>query len=160
MVSRKDLRKILIIDSSDLCQRLYSMILRPLRRDDIAIHHAYDGLEALRILHRNPDIDLVIMDIELPSLSGLDLLRLRESENFFGTIPIIVASENASPETIAEVRGIGVAAFLAKPLKPEDLRQVIHKLFPQRLSVVGGKSAADTSPRGIGTDAGCSTLLN
>jgi CheY-like chemotaxis protein len=160
MVTRDHLRKILIIDGSDPCQRLYSMILRPLRRDDIAIYHAYDGLEALKVLHRNPDIDLVIMDIELPSLSGLDLLRLRESDDFFGAIPIIVVSANGSPETIAEVRSTGVAAFLSKPLKPDDLHRVIGRLFPHRYRVVGGEGSAPQASCGAGEVSGQGSLPN
>lgn len=88
---------------------------------------ASDGMEALE-LARTQRPDVVVLDLMLPGLSGLDVLsRLREEANQ-NNLPIVVIS--AWSDAREEALAAGADRFVLKPFVPDDLRAVVEELVP------------------------------
>ena len=74
---------------------------------------ANNGLEALKILKENPDIDAIVTDINMPIMNGLDMIK---KINDLGiNIPIIVMSAHTEAEYITKAKEYGVSEYLLKP---------------------------------------------
>jgi len=115
---------------------LYAEDLRDLRelmrlilqRAGYEIETVADGAEALRRLHApRADFDLLITDHHMPVLNGLELVRQLPAIPFRGKI--IVFSSEIDPAVHREYHRLGVALILAKPIRPEALRQVLAQLL-------------------------------
>lgn len=75
--------------------------------------------------------DLIIMDIQLPRLSGLDAIRRLRAEPRTAHIPVIVITSFALAGDEQKARDAGAAAYLAKPYSPRGLLQMVRQLAPE-----------------------------
>jgi two-component system cell cycle response regulator DivK len=75
--------------------------------------------------------DLVIMDIQLPKLSGLDATRELRADPATADIPIVVITSFALAGDDDKARDAGATAYLAKPYSPRELLEIIRKLAPE-----------------------------
>ena len=108
-------KKILIVDDEEAIVRLLAYHLE---RDGYDTLAAYDGKTALKII-REHDLDLVILDIMLPEISGWDVLRVARSEG--KSFPVILLS--ARDEEVDRVAGLELGAddYVTKPFSPREL---------------------------------------
>ncbi|HQU71604.1 MAG TPA: response regulator [Calditrichia bacterium] len=87
----------------------------------------FNGEEALNKV-KNQQYDLLITDISMPRLNGIELInKIRKIDK---TIPIMVVSGKLDHELIADLRKMAVKYILPKPIKPVDFRNMIGQLFP------------------------------
>jgi two-component system sensor histidine kinase BarA len=92
---------------------------------NIIVISATSGAEALDMIDQQ-HIDLVLMDLEMPEMSGFETTRqLRQMDGQGKTVPVIALTAHAFPEKRREVMSIGMNDLLAKPYKPEQLYQMI-----------------------------------
>jgi two-component system, cell cycle response regulator DivK len=75
--------------------------------------------------------DLILMDIQLPKLSGLDATRQLRADPKTAGIPIIVITSFALSGDSEKAKDAGASAYLAKPYSPRELLQMIRKLVPE-----------------------------
>lgn len=75
--------------------------------------------------------DLILMDIQLPKLSGLDATRMLRADPKTAAIPIIVITSFALSGDDQKAKNAGASAYLAKPYSPRELLQMIRKLVPE-----------------------------
>jgi CheY-like chemotaxis protein len=119
-------QKILVIDDSQLIHRLFSVIFPRATQ-----FHAADGREALQRLAEHPDVDLMFLDINMPAMNGLELLRVVKADPALAQIPvIIISSEGKEADT---VRGLeaGAAAYVRKPFRNEEVVALTRRVFAQ-----------------------------
>ncbi|MCW8919172.1 MAG: response regulator [Gammaproteobacteria bacterium] len=115
---------ILVVDDNALNLTVASTLLR---QEGVAVVTAQSGAEALQQLERQP-FDLVLMDLEMPGMSGLDVTRqLRQSQGAQRTLPIIAVTAHALPEIRQQVLAAGMNELLTKPYKPDQLYAVIAR---------------------------------
>jgi len=118
---------ILVVDDSDLIR---AMILRTLRMAEVPLgttHEAGNGREALEILGDNW-VDLVLTDINMPVMDGLEMVRrMRESDQLRG-VPVIVVSAAGAVARVELSEELGITAFVRKPFTPEAVRDVVAGL--------------------------------
>lgn len=101
-----------------------------LGRTSYRLLEAGDG-EAGVTAAREARPDLVIMDIQLPKMSGLDATRQLRADPQTAGIPVIVITSFALAGDEAKAREAGAAAYLAKPYSPRELLQKIRELAPE-----------------------------
>ena len=82
---------------------------------------AYDGREALEILQREPDIGLVLLDLMMPHLSGLDVLAAMRNDDRFREIPCIILTAAGQEQQHTSAIALGATDFLTKPFSPKKL---------------------------------------
>ncbi len=118
--------RILIIDDEDSIREYLSMMLE---REGHIADATKDGKKALK-LHSKAAYDVVITDIQLPGMSGIDILeKLRESDP---TIPVIIITGHASQESAIEALNLGAFYYLLKPVSNEELKQVVRNALEMR----------------------------
>lgn len=96
-----------------------------LKKYEINILHAVNGLEAVELCKANPQIALVLMDIQLPSMSGYDATRL--IRKMYQSLPIIAQTANAFDEDRTKCLEAGCDDYLAKPISMSTLVNVFSK---------------------------------
>lgn len=82
---------------------------------------AYDGREALELLQREPDIALVLLDLMMPYLSGLDVLSAMKKDARLSRIPTIVLTAAGQEQQHRAAMDLGASEFLTKPFSPKRL---------------------------------------
>jgi len=119
-------QKFLVIDDSNLIHRLFSVIF-----PKTVQVHAGDGREALQRLAEHPDVDLMFLDINMPAMNGLELLRVVKGDPALAQIPVIIIStEGKEADT---VRGLeaGAAAYVRKPFRNEEVVELTRRVLAQ-----------------------------
>ncbi len=99
-----------------------------LRRDGLEIETAADAVIALRsIMDHLPD--LILLDVEMPYMGGLEVLKVLKSDPLTSHRPVIVLTSRTDEDCYAEAKRLGADAFLTKPVSKEHLlREVAFRL--------------------------------
>lgn len=98
---------------------------------EVAVIH--DGEQALSFLERHA-IDLLITDIQLPGLDGVQLIRQIRDQDRLAGLPIISVTARAYPDQQAEIRAAGASALLTKPFRRRELLAMINRVLGQNLA--------------------------
>ncbi len=115
--------KILVVDDEEMSIKLIEM---QLMKDNHQILTSTDGREAVDII-KNEQPDLVISDIMMPFMSGLELLEIIKVEN--KKIPVILISALDDVEVVQTAIGIGADDFIIKPVKMDELALRIQRVM-------------------------------
>lgn len=113
---------ILVIDDSIVIRKMVELALE---NEDYQIETAVTGKDGLKLLDQLQP-DLVILDLMLPDINGIDLLKTIKASK---GIPVIMLSGKDSPQMIEKARAEGADAFLPKPFRDEELVQTIKNLI-------------------------------
>lgn len=113
---------ILLVEDDDVTRTLVSRLLHDINVG--AVWEASDGVHALDLLRQRGDqIDLVICDLEMPRMGGLDLLHaLRTSGGAeVADLPLIVLTGHREADTVKRAIAYGISGYLVKPVTKSDL---------------------------------------
>ena len=116
--------KILIADDDYINRRLLISLLKK-ELYKVEILEAVDGKNALEVCHQNLDIQLILLDIEMPIMDGAEFLKHYIKDKSLPKIPILAISSNDM--RIKEILDVGADAFLMKPVTEEKLLNAIRK---------------------------------
>src|SRR5215217_4244848 len=118
--------KILVVDDErDLETLILQKFRRPIRDGAVSFLFAQDGVEALAVLETNPDVDVVLSDINMPRMDGLSLLeKLQENYDKLSTV---IVSAYSDMSNIRTAMNRGAFDFLTKPIDFSDLELTIEK---------------------------------
>jgi two-component system cell cycle response regulator DivK len=120
-------KTILYVEDNEFNRKIVRHLLA---RTSYRLIEATDG-EAGVTAAREGRPDLVIMDIQLPRLSGLDATRQLRADPPTADIPIIVITSFALAGDEQKARDAGATAYLAKPYSPRELLEMIRQLAPE-----------------------------
>jgi two-component system chemotaxis response regulator CheY len=116
-------RKVLVVDDSKLMHKMYEVMLR-----QYGLVYALDGREALDRLRAHEDVDLVLLDINMPNMNGLEFLAQLRSEGAWSELPVIIISTEGREEDTARGIEAGANAYIKKPFHSEEILDVIARL--------------------------------
>ncbi len=119
MLSAKDKFKILVVDDENSLREMLSILLQ---REGYRVSQAADGSIAAEMV-RTDEYDLIISDIQMPKMSGIELLRQLRKENKDVTVIMITAF--SSTEEAVEAMKLGAYDYITKPFKNDEIRLVI-----------------------------------
>lgn len=117
---------ILIVDDSAAMRSLLAATLETV--GDVTVIQANNGFEALRMLPRE-QINLVLTDINMPDINGLELLSFIRNNPLYKELPVIVISTEGSRKDIDKGLALGASAYLVKPFNPEQLLELVKGLL-------------------------------
>jgi two-component system chemotaxis response regulator CheY len=118
---------VLIVDDSDVIR---SMIARTLALASLPLGELYEasnGSEALSVLDESW-VDLVLADINMPVMDGVEMLERLRREPETADLPVIIVSTEGANDRIAELHAKGVSAWIRKPFTPEEIRDVVREV--------------------------------
>jgi two-component system chemotaxis response regulator CheY len=127
-------RHVLVVDDSGPARMLIRQALEGWARrsgQPIDVVEAENGFEALRELPRAP-FDLVLTDVNMPTLSGLELIRMIRARPEQGSLPIIAISTERDAEDAVRATKAGADAYLGKPFDSETFDRVIDETLTRR----------------------------
>jgi CheY-like chemotaxis protein len=136
-------RKTLVIDDSIVIHKLFRLIL-----GQVPLVFAADGLEALRRLAENPDVDLIFLDINMPKMNGLELLSKIKADAGLAAIPIVIISTEGKEHDVIRGLRAGAAAYVKKPFRNEEILNIVGRVMEQYKPV---KAVPDGADSGDGT---------
>ncbi len=119
--------RILIVDDSSMMRTMIKrvVVLSQVPVDDIL--EAGNGAEALEILETR-DVNLLLTDINMPVMTGVELLRELADDDRWNGLTRVVISTDGSPMRREEVAGLDVRCYLEKPFTPEVMRDVLSEV--------------------------------
>ncbi|HKQ69911.1 MAG TPA: response regulator [Polyangiaceae bacterium] len=122
-------KKILIVDDSATIRRSVIQTLEPAGFEVLT---ACDGLSGIAKLQSTPDLSLVILDLNMPGLTGIGVLeRLRDEKH--QSPPIVMMTTEVAPSQIERAKQAGALAWVVKPFKPDQLVAMAKKLTTPRV---------------------------
>ena len=129
----RNVRVLVIEDNADDRE----LLLRQLKKSGMENHVKFidDGKQALDFLVRQPTPGLVdsliaiFLDLKLPSLGGLDLLRQLRAEERYRTLPVIVMTSSNNPSDIEECRRLKVTSYVPKPVSFTTFSKAVADVF-------------------------------
>lgn len=135
----KQPQTILIVEDSELLHRMYEVVFR---QQNATLLHAFNGREALDKLAHHPNVDLILLDINMPVMSGLQFLQHCQAERVFRDIPVIVISTEGKKEDTLRALQTGARGYVTKPFRPKDLHALIERVFASPARVRQGAPLA------------------
>ena len=124
------MQRILIVEDSATMRSLLASSLEEMEVP-VKIVEAESGFEALRFLPRDP-FDLVVTDINMPDINGLELVSFIRNNEKYAEIPLVIVSTEGSDRDRDKGLGLGADAYLVKPFDPDVFRQVVIDLLSGR----------------------------
>jgi two-component system chemotaxis response regulator CheY len=116
-------RKVLVVDDSKLMHRMYGVMLR-----QYALVYALDGYQALDRLREHADIDLVLLDINMPNMNGFELLSRLRSDGVHQNLPVIIISTEGQDKDTERGLEAGAVAYIKKPFHSEEILEKISQI--------------------------------
>jgi two-component system chemotaxis response regulator CheY len=120
------LRKVLVVDDSALIHQMYRLVLN---RYNCTIADAMNGQEALDVLAVQADIELILLDINMPVMNGLQFMEKAGAMGIVKKIPIIIISTEGKEEDTIRGLKLGARGYLKKPFHPAGLHEMIEKII-------------------------------
>jgi len=121
------LKKVLIVDDSALIHQMYKLVF--MRYRECHLVSAMNGLEALDKLSQEDGIELVLLDINMPVMNGLQFLENLQKEGHHKGIPVIIVSTEGKEEDTLRGLSMGARGYVKKPFQPAELHSLIEKIF-------------------------------
>lgn len=119
-------KNILIIEDSSTMRSMISAIIEEM--GDFVITEAASGFEALKVLPTR-NFDLIITDINMPDINGLEIVNFVKNHPNYRNIPLIIVTTERSEEDRKKGLALGAADYVTKPFKPEDLQKVVRRII-------------------------------
>lgn len=119
-------KRVLVVDDSLTVRRGLQLVLE---KAGYAVVSAADGEEALETLAKEGGIDLVITDLNMPRLDGLELTRRIRSLPGYRLVPVLLLTTEAQVAKKEEGKQAGATGWIVKPFQPEQLLNLLQKLL-------------------------------
>jgi len=116
---------ILVADDEPHIGRIIKM---KLEQGPFRVSLAYDGQEALDFVTNEEQVDLVLLDLMMPKLSGLDVLRRIREQDKFKSLPCIILTAGGDAKHERDALELGATQFLTKPFSPKKLYALVARL--------------------------------
>lgn len=126
METKKQKTVVIIEDEPDTLDMFAEMM----HLGGFQVHKSFGGAEAIDLLVEvQPDV--AVMDIMMPELTGIDLLRIIRNDPRISHIPVLVVSAKALPLDIHRGMDAGASGYLTKPVTYQNLKKAVHELAEQ-----------------------------
>jgi len=118
----------LIVDDSSVMRKIVERALRQAGLDPLVVHEAGNGAEGLEQL-KTKQIDLVLSDINMPSMDGLEFLRQVHAQNLAPGVPVVMITTESSEEHVRQAIQAGARGYIRKPFTAEQVKERVLPLL-------------------------------
>lgn len=117
--------KILIVDDS---RTIRQQVMLTLGQAGYQILEAEDGVQGLDMIGAQTDIALVICDINMPNMNGIEMLTAVKADIRNAALPVLMLTTEARADLIQQAKRIGAKGWVVKPFKPDQLAAAVRKI--------------------------------
>jgi len=121
-------KSILIVEDSAMTRAMIRTALENI--DDCEVIEVASGFEALRILPSR-EFRLILTDINMPDINGLELINFVKSNPTYRNIPLIIVTTECREEDRKRGMALGAFAYITKPFEPETLQELVQKALEE-----------------------------
>lgn len=119
---------VLIVDDSEIIRSVLDRTLRMAKIPLSDVYQAANGQEAIDILD-NSWVDLLMTDLNMPVMSGFELIDIMYKRNDLNLIPVVVISTEGNALKIDGLKDKGVKGYLRKPFTPESIHRTLRQIL-------------------------------
>ncbi|MBN1225744.1 MAG: response regulator [Deltaproteobacteria bacterium] len=92
---------------------------------------AEDGRDAMKVLSAEW-VDLVLTDINMPNMNGMELIQKMKEDEILKTIPVVIVTTEGSEKVKKQSMDLGANALIKKPFRPEDIRNALNRIMGEK----------------------------
>ncbi|MGC1461442.1 MAG: response regulator [Terracidiphilus sp.] len=118
----------LIVDDSSVMRKIVERSLRQAGLDPLVVYEAGSGSEGLDVLRTKP-VDLILSDINMPSMDGLEFLRQLRAQNLAPGVPVVMITTESSEEHVKQAIMAGAQGYIRKPFTAEQVKERVLPLI-------------------------------
>ena len=118
----------LIVDDSAVMRKIVERALRQAGLDALIVREAGNGHEGIEILKVH-SVDLILSDINMPSMDGLEFVRQIAARNLAPGVPVVMITTESSEEHVKEAIQAGARGYIRKPFTAEQVKQRVLPLL-------------------------------
>ncbi len=119
---------VLVVDDSAVIRSVVKKSISMSGMDVREIHEAANGQEALKVLE-DQWIDIVFADLNMPVMSGEELIKQMSKDNLLVSVPVVIVSSDRNQARIDGLKELGIRAYLRKPFRPENFKEVVTSVL-------------------------------
>lgn len=119
--------RVLVVEDSDSTRAMIRTIVEDLG-EEYLVFDAKNGFEALRMLP-SEKFDLILTDINMPDINGLELINFVKNNADYRDIPLIIVSTERTEEDRKRGMELGADAYITKPFKPDELQETVKRVL-------------------------------
>ena len=123
--------EVLIVDDSSVTRKMVRRAVGLCGLEIGSVLEAANGEEALAQL-REHRVDLVLADINMPVMNGMEMVERMSQDPVLSKIPVVIVATPMSEQRVERLLDIGARAYLAKPFRPEALRDLVLEILGDR----------------------------
>jgi two-component system chemotaxis response regulator CheY len=120
--------RILIVDDSPVSRKMVRRAVQMSGLEVGDIIEAGNGQEALAAL-ADSWVDVVLADINMPVMNGIEMVAEMIKRDFMAATPVVIISSEQAKERVQALKAMGVSAYLPKPFRPEQIKEVVGGLL-------------------------------
>lgn len=121
-------KSILVIDDDSMNLKMAEFILKQKKYRVLLANSGAEGL----IMLRRGNIDLVLLDIEMPDMNGIETLENIRKESRFAELPVMFLTASGEPKDVLDAVMLGALDYIKKPFLPQDLLERVGKVFENK----------------------------
>jgi two-component system, chemotaxis family, chemotaxis protein CheY len=117
----------LIVDDSSVMRKIVERALRQAGLDLLVVYEAGSGVEGIDLL-KTKQVDLILSDINMPAMDGLEFLRQIRAQNLADGVPVVMITTESSEEHVKQAIQSGAQGYIRKPFTAEQVKERVLPL--------------------------------
>ena len=120
--------RVLIVDDSSVMRKIVERALRQAGLESLLVMEAGSGIDGLEVL-KSKQVDLILSDINMPAMDGLEFLRQIRATQLAPGVPIVMITTESSEEHVKQAIQAGAMGYIRKPFTPDQVKQRVLPLI-------------------------------
>lgn len=121
----------LVVDDSKLHHQMYRLIFSRGALAGSTVYFATNGREGYGLFAAHPELTMVLLDLNMPEMNGLEVLERRRAEALHPQVPVVLVTTEGTAEDEARGRAAGAWEYLRKPFQPADVERLVQRALAE-----------------------------
>jgi two-component system, chemotaxis family, chemotaxis protein CheY len=122
-------RAFLVVDDSPLHHQMYKLIFGRGSLAGSTLYHATNGREGYALFMAHPELSLVLLDLNMREMNGLEFLERRRADKLHLDVPVVLVTTESTQDDEARGRAAGAWEYLRKPFQPSDVERLAQRVL-------------------------------